>query len=156
MLAGQLPYKGRTPLHTLFMRAERDADPIESLRDDCPPLLSRIVHGALARDPEKRYQSAGEMLEHLKLLDKYLREHHSLLRSQEGKAQAAEKKAVPGSTKKKPPRAAVRQQRREMQATTVVLPESYLSARMLSLTIDAVVIASFLVAWNIVADRIWG
>lgn len=41
---------------------ESDFDPPERVNKDLPPKLYEILHKALARDPEKRYQSSGDML----------------------------------------------------------------------------------------------
>jgi serine/threonine-protein kinase len=45
---------------------KNDPEPLEPIRSDLPPLLCRIVHKMMAKDPEKRYQSALAILKDLK------------------------------------------------------------------------------------------
>jgi serine/threonine-protein kinase len=45
---------------------KEEPDPLEKIRGDLPPLLCRIVHKMLAKDPESRYQSAQAVLKDLK------------------------------------------------------------------------------------------
>ena len=62
MLAGHAPFRG-TPTQVI---AQHISAPVPSLRDACPLVpfaLERVVLRALAKDPEARYATAGE-LEH--------------------------------------------------------------------------------------------
>ncbi|HEY1064786.1 MAG TPA: serine/threonine-protein kinase, partial [Pirellulales bacterium] len=61
LITNQLPFPGETPVQKLLARANRDAPPITSLRPDAPAALEKIVAKMLARKPEKRYQTPGEV-----------------------------------------------------------------------------------------------
>ncbi|MGI6525588.1 MAG: serine/threonine protein kinase [Bdellovibrionota bacterium] len=63
MIAGQAPFRGDSVYATMTKRLKSDPDPISKYRSDCPPELEKIILRAMARDPEKRFQSAREMYE---------------------------------------------------------------------------------------------
>lgn len=65
MLAGVAPFRGDSVYATMTKRLKSDPEPISKYRHDCPPELEKIVLHAMARDPEKRFQSAYEMFEEL-------------------------------------------------------------------------------------------
>ncbi len=61
MLTASLPYRGETPLRVMIAHAQ---DPIPSVRDkrpDVSPAVSSVVHRAMAKRPDQRYASAGEL-----------------------------------------------------------------------------------------------
>jgi serine/threonine-protein kinase len=66
MLSGAPPFRGETALVVAVQHLKEEPDPLEKIRGDLPPLLCRIVHKMLAKDPEKRYQSAQAVLKDLK------------------------------------------------------------------------------------------
>lgn len=61
MATGQRMFTG-DPLHTLLRVREADFQPAESIAPELPQDLHAILHRALAKDPQQRYQSAAEML----------------------------------------------------------------------------------------------
>lgn len=61
MITGESPFRGQSVIETMTMRLKTDPEPPHKLRPECPPALSNIVLKAMARDVDKRYQSAGEM-----------------------------------------------------------------------------------------------
>ncbi len=63
MITGESPFRGQSVIETMTMRLRTDPEAPHQLRPDCPVALSNIVLKAMARDPDKRYQSAQEMLE---------------------------------------------------------------------------------------------
>ena len=65
MLAGVPPFDGQTPLSVAVKHLKSAPEPLENLRPDLPPALCRAVHKMLAKAPENRYQSAGELLREL-------------------------------------------------------------------------------------------
>jgi serine/threonine protein kinase len=69
MVTGQAPFKGKTVIETMTMRLKSDPALPMDLRPDCPQELNDIIMHAMARDSEKRYQSAEEMLADLKKLE---------------------------------------------------------------------------------------
>ncbi|MBX7137616.1 MAG: serine/threonine protein kinase [Oligoflexia bacterium] len=68
LITGRLPFKKGSLLETLTSRVRFDAAPPHTLRKDCPLQLSAIVLKALQRAPDKRFQSAQEMLIQLESL----------------------------------------------------------------------------------------
>lgn len=66
MLAGQPPFRGESAI-AIAMQHLKDAAPsLEKLRPDLPPLLCRIVHKCMEKNPDARYQSAGSVIKDLK------------------------------------------------------------------------------------------
>ena len=68
MLAGVVPFAGRSANE---LKLKQDADPpapLSSFRSDLPSDLEPIVLSAIATDPEKRYQSMRSFAEDLELL----------------------------------------------------------------------------------------
>lgn len=61
LLAVRRMFKGET-MHILSLVREAHYDPPEEVIPDLPAKLNEILHRALAKDPDDRYQSAGEML----------------------------------------------------------------------------------------------
>ncbi|MGH2723569.1 MAG: protein kinase domain-containing protein [Actinomycetota bacterium] len=61
LLTGRAPFEGETHLATATMRLTRDPVPPGALRSGIPRDLEQVVLRALARDPDRRYQSAEEM-----------------------------------------------------------------------------------------------
>lgn len=68
MITGETPFKGKSVIETMTMRLKTDPTPPHILRADCPEGLSHIIMKAMARNPEKRYQAAGEILEDVQAL----------------------------------------------------------------------------------------
>ena len=61
LLAVRRMFEGET-MHVLSLVREAQYDPPEEVIPDLPAKLNDILRKALAKDPEKRYQSAGDML----------------------------------------------------------------------------------------------
>jgi serine/threonine protein kinase len=61
LLAGQRMFQGET-MHIYTQVRDAVYEPLESLRPDLPANLHQVVQQALAKDPDERYQSGGEML----------------------------------------------------------------------------------------------
>jgi len=71
MLTGQLPFKGKTPSHTVVSIVEQPAPPLVR-GPEVPVELERILMKALNKNPEKRYQTIKEMLVELRMLQRDL------------------------------------------------------------------------------------
>ena len=65
MLAGELPFKGETPTDVMLKHAEEEPPALSETRKDIPPVLESTVKKALAKDPDERFQTAGEFIEEL-------------------------------------------------------------------------------------------
>ncbi|MBP2682237.1 MAG: serine/threonine protein kinase with domain [Deltaproteobacteria bacterium] len=61
MITGNRMFKGEDTLQILAKVQEADFAPLRSVRSDLPEKLYGILDRALAKDPENRYSSAGEM-----------------------------------------------------------------------------------------------
>ena len=61
LLAGQRMFQGEA-MHIYVQVRDAAYEPLESLVPDLPARLHDIVQHALAKEPDKRYQSCGEML----------------------------------------------------------------------------------------------
>lgn len=61
MLAGRPPFGGDTDVAAAMARLTTSAPALRAFRPDVPPALDDIVHRCLARDPSRRYATAGEL-----------------------------------------------------------------------------------------------
>ena len=68
ILAGRPPFEGDNAFSVAVQHLKNEPPRLETLRDDLPGGLSRIIHKLLAKQREDRYQSAAEVLRELRLL----------------------------------------------------------------------------------------
>jgi serine/threonine protein kinase len=68
MATGKLPFEGKTSAVIFHSILERDPEPIDQLSPQLPPKLGEIVHKALEKDRDLRYQSAADLRSDLKRL----------------------------------------------------------------------------------------
>lgn len=61
LLSGTLPFKGADPLEVAMRRLQQPVPSLHELCPDVPAALDLVVQRALKRDPEVRFQSAGEV-----------------------------------------------------------------------------------------------
>lgn len=61
MAAGHRPFTGNTAVSIMSAIIKDTAPSLAELRSDLPPDLDRITRRCLAKDPERRYQSAGDL-----------------------------------------------------------------------------------------------
>ena len=64
-LTGRLPFEGESEQAILYSIVERDPPPASSHRAEIPPAVDQIISRCLEKDPEKRYQSAGDLASQL-------------------------------------------------------------------------------------------
>ncbi|MGD9032520.1 MAG: protein kinase [Desulfobacteraceae bacterium] len=64
MLTGERMFEGE-PLQVLPKVCETEFEPLDQVVKDLPPQLYEILQRALAKDPDQRYQSSGDMLSDL-------------------------------------------------------------------------------------------
>src|SRR5262249_48864019 len=78
MLSGNPPFRGETAIAVAVQHLKHEPESLEKIRGDLPPLLCRIIHKMMAKDPEKRYQSAQAILKDVKRVtgDAEAREEH--------------------------------------------------------------------------------
>lgn len=61
MVAGKRPFEGKTQIKVMSAILEDTPAPIATLRPDAPPALSHLVESCLNKDPEQRWQNAGDI-----------------------------------------------------------------------------------------------
>jgi len=72
MIAGELPFKGESPLDTMHSIAFDEARPVTMIRKNLPPESHRILQNCLRKRPEDRYPDAGALAADLRRLKKEL------------------------------------------------------------------------------------
>jgi serine/threonine protein kinase len=60
-LAGRMPFAGSTPLAQTAQRAVLEAPPLLRIAPDVPERLASVVDRCLAREPKRRWRSAGAL-----------------------------------------------------------------------------------------------
>ena len=68
MVAGRLPFLGKTPADAIASILERDPEPLGRLQRGVSPELDRIVARCLAKNKDKRYAHASDLSEDLRRL----------------------------------------------------------------------------------------
>jgi TolB-like protein/Tfp pilus assembly protein PilF len=68
MIAGRLPFAGKTAADTLHRLTGQEPEPLARFNYDLPVELERIVRRCLEKTTSRRYRSAGELLVDLKSL----------------------------------------------------------------------------------------
>ncbi len=66
MLTGTLPFQAGSQVGLLYEIVHTRPPALSGMRPELPPALGRVLDKALEKDPEERYQSAGELLKDLK------------------------------------------------------------------------------------------
>src|SRR5438309_11687417 len=61
MLTGQRPFQGKSQLSVASAILEKEPAPITTIQPMTPPLLDHVVKKCLAKIPEERWQSAGDL-----------------------------------------------------------------------------------------------
>jgi serine/threonine protein kinase len=67
MLSGELPFRGETPASMMFKHLNEHHAPILRARADLPQGIEDVLEKALAKDRDKRFQSADDLVEAFKL-----------------------------------------------------------------------------------------
>ncbi|UCF77869.1 MAG: protein kinase [Candidatus Eiseniibacteriota bacterium] len=62
MVTGQLPFRGDYEPAVVYSILNEEPEPVTSLRSAVPMELERLVRKAVAKDPNRRYQSVSDML----------------------------------------------------------------------------------------------
>jgi len=66
MLTGRFPYQGETPLRVMMAHATEPVPDVRLIRPDLPEAVAEVVKRAMAKNPDDRYASAGELAEALR------------------------------------------------------------------------------------------
>jgi serine/threonine protein kinase len=62
MLTARVPFKGNTPGATIVAQIREPLPPAEELNPDLPLAVAAVLHKALSKDPNDRYQTAQELV----------------------------------------------------------------------------------------------
>jgi tRNA A-37 threonylcarbamoyl transferase component Bud32 len=68
MIGGKRAFEGKTLVSVAAAILEKDPAPIRTLQPETPPALERAIKKCLAKDPDTRWQSAGDLASELKWL----------------------------------------------------------------------------------------
>jgi serine/threonine protein kinase len=68
LLAGKPPFLGSSAMHTMYLHCHEQVPDLRAAGEEIPERCARIVHHALAKEPEQRYQTATELLADLELV----------------------------------------------------------------------------------------
>ncbi|MCA9070586.1 MAG: serine/threonine protein kinase, partial [Planctomycetaceae bacterium] len=74
MLAGEPPFQGESAMSVAIQHLNEKPPRLKDRRPDLPPALCQIVHKLMAKDMEKRYQSASEVLKDIKQIQTALKQ----------------------------------------------------------------------------------
>jgi len=77
MLTGRVPFEGESPVSVALKHIREIPPSPRELNPRVPPLAERIVMKAMAKEGERRYQSAAEMLRDLETLQRQLADRRS-------------------------------------------------------------------------------
>lgn len=61
MLAGLVPFRADTPVATMYRHVHDTPAPLRSVNANVPPWLVAVTERAMAKQPQDRYQTAGEL-----------------------------------------------------------------------------------------------
>ncbi|MDX1523843.1 MAG: protein kinase, partial [Anaerolineae bacterium] len=65
MVTGRVPYSGSNPIATMFKHVNETVIQPIALRKDLPPQINKVILKALAKNPDGRYDRAGELADDL-------------------------------------------------------------------------------------------
>jgi WD40 repeat protein/serine/threonine protein kinase len=65
MLAGRVPFPGRSNIEKMIAHSNEEAPPLEKVRPDVPPGVVRIVKRMLTKSPQDRFQTPQEVADAL-------------------------------------------------------------------------------------------
>ena len=68
MTTGQRPFKGTSQAHLIAAIIERDPPSIATVSPMIPPGIERLIRKCLDKDPDKRWQSAGDLADEIRWL----------------------------------------------------------------------------------------
>lgn len=77
MLTGQVPFEGESPVSVALKHIRETVPPPRELNPRIPPAAERVVMKAMAKEVERRYQNAVEMIRDLEALQRQLAEWRS-------------------------------------------------------------------------------
>ncbi len=91
LLTGRPPFEGETPLNIAVKHLNEEPPRLSQFRRDLPPAVVDLVHRMFAKSPEKRIQTAAEIQQEVKRIQKLLRddpEHSQLIPERDAPSEA--------------------------------------------------------------------
>ena len=70
LVTGELPYEGDTPIAVILRHVNEPVPSAKVLNPDLPESVDRIIFRLMSKDPEDRYQSAGELIADLEKVER--------------------------------------------------------------------------------------
>lgn len=67
MVSGSLPFKGESMATLMYSIVNDPPTDIKKVKPDINPALRKVIHNAIGKKPDKRYQSGKKMAAHLKV-----------------------------------------------------------------------------------------
>ena len=67
LLTGEVPYKSDSAMSAMYMRTQERAKPVRELSPDVPGFLDDVIARCLEISPQRRYQSARELVQDLEV-----------------------------------------------------------------------------------------
>ncbi len=68
LVSGHLPFKGESMATLMYAIVNEPAIDIKKVKPDINPALRKVIHNAIGKKPEKRYQSGKKLAAHLKVV----------------------------------------------------------------------------------------
>ncbi len=65
LVCGDLPFKGDSMATLMYSIVNDPPVDIKEVKPDIAPTLRKVIHNAMGKKPEKRYQTGKKMAEHL-------------------------------------------------------------------------------------------
>ncbi len=70
LVTGRPPFGSTSAVDMILMHTQGEPERIQDLRGDTPPALVSIIHRCMIKNPEERYETAGEIARELEALEK--------------------------------------------------------------------------------------
>jgi serine/threonine-protein kinase len=90
LISGQRPFRGETVHHTMVAITDSEPSPIGHLVPRSPARFQEIISQVLAKNPDERYQTAGELISDLEELQSALAMHARVDSTEGDSAQSIE------------------------------------------------------------------
>src|SRR5581483_912268 len=73
LVCGRQPFTALSPMDMILMHTQGEPERIQDLRPDTPPALVSIIYRAMLKNPDERYETAGEVARELEALEKSIK-----------------------------------------------------------------------------------
>ena len=67
LCSGELPFKGDSMAALMYSIVNDAAIDIKTIKSDIPVTLRKVIHNAMGKKPQKRYQTGKKMAQHLRV-----------------------------------------------------------------------------------------